>query len=194
MKSEILKNKKVIKVFCIFVFLFFISFLIRLGVKKIKKKKKKQEEFTLDDLIPPPNQIILPPSPAAITNLNYCIYYTPQDKEFSEMPVKYKHGISIIITAYKAVKYIKETLDSILNQIWFNINDNWEILLGVDGCDETLNYLHSIRKNYKNLRIFMMKKNKGTYITSNTMMSIAKYDYLLRFDSDDIMNPNLIEI
>ena len=40
----------------------------------------------------------------------------------------------------------------------------------------------------------MMKKNKGTYITSNTMMSIAKYDYLLRFDSDDIMNPNLIEI
>ena len=74
------------------------------------------------------------------------------------------------------------------------MNDNWDIILGVDGCEETLNYLHPIRKKYKILSIFMMKKNKGTYITTNTIMSIAKYDYLLHFDSDDIMNPNFIEV
>ena len=39
-----------------------------------------------------------------------------------------------------------------------------------------------------------MEENYGTYITTNTLMTIAKYDNLIRFDSDDIMLPNLIEI
>ena len=202
MKKDLVKNKIVIISFCIFIL--FISILIRRVVKKIIKKKKnihnklstleKESTQKIINLIPPSSYIDLPPSSTTIKNLNYCIYYTPKDKEFREVPLKYKHGISIIITAYKAVKYIKETLDSVLNQIWLNINENWEILLGVDGCEETLIYLHSIRKNYKNLRVFMMKKNKGTYITTNTIMSIAKYDNLVRFDADDIMNPNFIEV
>jgi glycosyltransferase involved in cell wall biosynthesis len=47
--------------------------------------------------------------------------------------------------------------------------------------------------NYKNLRVFMMESNKGTFITSNTIMSLAKYDNILRFDADDIMMPDLIK-
>lgn len=172
-----------------------LIFFFNVMLFSLEKRKKKS---TVKGIIPipPSNQIILPPSSNAINNLNYCIYYTPKDKEFIELPLKYKHGISIIITAYKVVQYIKETLDSVLNQIWFNMNDNWEILLGIDGCEETLKYMHFIRKNYqnKNLRVFMMKENKGTYITTNTMMSIAKYDNLVRFDSDDIMNANFIEV
>ena len=38
-----------------------------------------------------------------------------------------------------------------------------------------------------------MKENKGTYITTNTIMTISKYDHLIRFDSDDIMYSNLVE-
>jgi len=91
-------------------------------------------------------------------------------------------------------QYIKETLDSISNQTWFKNNSNYEILLGIDNCYETLNYVKNIMKNYCNLRVFMMKSNKGTYITTNTLMTIAKYDNLLRFDSDDIMKKNMVEI
>jgi glycosyltransferase involved in cell wall biosynthesis len=69
-------------------------------------------------------------------------------------------------------KYIKETLDSIYEQIYFKKNDDWEILIGIDGCNETLKYVHSIMENYKNLRVFMMEENRGTYITTNTIMSI----------------------
>ena len=65
---------------------------------------------------------------------------------------------------------------------------------GVDECNKTLKYLHNIMGNYKNLRVFMMKKNKGTYITTNTMMSIAKYDNLLSLDGDDIILSNLVEL
>ena len=39
----------------------------------------------------------------------------------------------------------------------------------------------------------MMNENKGTYITTNTIMTISKYDHVIRFDSDDIMYSNLVE-
>lgn len=102
------------------------------------------------------------------------------------------HGVSICITAYKATKYIKECLDSVANQTWFEENDDWEILVGVDGCQETYEYLKTIKDDYKNLRILMMNSNAGTYVTTNTLMSNAKYDYLIRFDSDDIMLPHMV--
>lgn len=102
-------------------------------------------------------------------------------------------GVSICITAYNAQDYIKECLDSVVSQTWFTSHDNWEIIVGVDGCEKTLEYLKTIMHNYKNLRIFMMDSNKGTYITSNTIMSAATYENIFRFDSDDLMCSNLVE-
>lgn len=104
-----------------------------------------------------------------------------------------KEGVSICITAYKAQDYIKECLDSVIKQTWFKDNDNFEIIVGIDGCETTLEYMKTIMHNYKNLKVLMMDSNKGTYITSNTIMSIAKYENLFRFDSDDIMCANLVE-
>jgi len=39
----------------------------------------------------------------------------------------------------------------------------------------------------------MMKNNQGTYITTNTIMTLSKYDHLIRFDSDDIMFPDFVQ-
>ena len=104
-----------------------------------------------------------------------------------------KEGVSVCITAYKAQDYIKECLDSVIKQTWFKDNDNFEIIVGIDGCETTLEYMKTIMHNYKNIKVLMMDSNKGTYITSNTIMSIAKYENLFRFDSDDIMCANLVE-
>ena len=106
--------------------------------------------------------------------------------------MKYESGISVCITAYKAKEFIKETLDSVAGQTWFKTHDNWEIIVGVDGCRETMEYLKTIMGGYKNLRVLMMNSNRGTYVTSNTIISAAKYDGVIRFDSDDIMLPNLV--
>lgn len=103
-----------------------------------------------------------------------------------------KFEVSILITAYNAQDYIEETLDSILHQNGLNII-NYEIIVGVDACNKTLQKLESIKHKYKNLKILMMDKNVGTYITRNTLVTEAKYDNLLFFDSDDIMYTNLLE-
>lgn len=101
-------------------------------------------------------------------------------------------GVTICITAFNATRFIKECLDSVANQDWFAKHGNYEILVGVDNDAETLEYVRSIMKGYKNLRVFMMDSNEGTYITLNTLLDEAQYEYVVRFDADDIMSPNCI--
>ena len=109
-----------------------------------------------------------------------------------EQSVNPKEPISIIITAYKSEEFIEECLDSIERQTHFQNNDNFEILVGVDGCQTTLKKLMEIRYKYRNLRIFMMKNNKGTYVTSNTLLDLVKYENIIRFDSDDVMTLEMV--
>jgi glycosyltransferase involved in cell wall biosynthesis len=106
---------------------------------------------------------------------------------------KSKLPFTIFVTAHKTSDFIEECLDSISNQTYFFENDNYEILLGIDYCIETLDEVKKIRGKYKNLRIFYFTKNMGTYVTSNTLVNLAKYENLIRFDSDDIMNEYLVE-
>ncbi len=105
---------------------------------------------------------------------------------------KYEQGVSICITAYNSQDYIEECLDSVALQNWFKNHDNWEILLGIDGCEKTLLKVKDIMHKYRNLRVFMMDRNVGTYITSNTIIKQSKYKYVLRFDSDDKMRPDMV--
>lgn len=106
------------------------------------------------------------------------------------------NGVSILITAYNAQNFIEECLDSIERQTHFKKYDNWEVIVGVDGCIKTLEKLNSIKHNYRNLKVIMMSSNKGTYITSNTLINLANpnYQYNLRFDADDVMLSNSIEL
>lgn len=103
------------------------------------------------------------------------------------------NSLSIIITAYRSQNYIQECLDSIMTQTFFYDFNDFEILLGIDGCQETLDKVNSIKSRYRNLKVYMMKENVGTYITKNTLLNIANNDFVIFFDSDDIMMPNMIE-
>jgi len=103
-----------------------------------------------------------------------------------------KYPVSIIITAYQAQDYIEECLNSVETQTYFVGNDDFEVIVGVDGCEETLDKILEIRDKYRNLRILMMKKNRGTYVTTNTIISQVKNEDIIRFDSDDIMMPEMV--
>lgn len=106
---------------------------------------------------------------------------------------EYPFGVSVCISAWKTAEYIEECLDSVAAQTWFLNHDNWEILLGVDGCEETLAKVKDIMHKYKNLKVMMMDRNVGTYVTCNTIMKEAKYEWLLRFDSDDMMPNDMVD-
>lgn len=103
-----------------------------------------------------------------------------------------KEPISIIVTAFHSQDFIEECLDSIEKQTYFIDNNNFEVLLGIDSCQDTLKKVNQIRHKYRNLKVLMMDSNKGTYVTSNTLIYQAKHSFI-RFDSDDIMYPYMIE-
>jgi glycosyltransferase involved in cell wall biosynthesis len=97
-------------------------------------------------------------------------------------------GISVIIPTFDNIEYIDETLDSIYKS---GKDLEYEILIGIDGCNKSLKYLKD--KTYPvNTKIFFFPTNKGPYLIKNTLSTLAKYDNLLFFDSDDIMEENMM--
>jgi len=97
-------------------------------------------------------------------------------------------GISVIMPTFDNIEYIDETLDSIYKS---GKDLEYEILIGIDGCNKSLKYLKD--KTYPvNTKIFFFPTNKGPYLIKNTLSTLAKYDKLLFFDSDDIMEENMI--
>ena len=90
-----------------------------------------------------------------------------------------KEGISILIAAYNADKYIKECINSITT------TTPHEILVGVDGCRKTLNVANKLKN--ENLKVFNKEKNTGAYDTWNMLIPKASFNHILIFAADDIM-------
>ena len=82
--------------------------------------------------------------------------------------------LSVIMPAYKAVKYIDESIASL---------EGAEILVGVDSCQETLDHL----KHHPNIRLFYFPTNVGPYVIKNTLIDKASHDNILFFDADDVL-------
>jgi glycosyltransferase involved in cell wall biosynthesis len=101
---------------------------------------------------------------------------------------KNKPLISVIMPVYNCELYIRESIESILNQSYVNFE-----LLIFDDCstDKTLNII----EGYKDNRIVVFKKDENTGLTASLNMGlrIAKGKYLARMDGDDISFPNRFE-
>jgi glycosyltransferase involved in cell wall biosynthesis len=97
---------------------------------------------------------------------------------------------SVVIPAFEAQAFIEECLDSILTQ--FTALDDYEILVGVDGCPATLGKVKQIRSRYPALRLFWFPKNSGPYVVRNTLAYQARGEFLIFFDADDVMLPGLV--
>ena len=92
--------------------------------------------------------------------------------------------ISVIMPVYNCERYIKEAIDSILNQTYAN----FEFFIIDDASkDQTL----SIIKAYDDIRIKLVEKevNSGLTKSLNIGLSMAKGKYIARMDVDDISLP-----
>jgi glycosyltransferase involved in cell wall biosynthesis len=104
------------------------------------------------------------------------------------MPRK-KIKVSILLASYNTEKYIKEAIKSILKQDF----KETEILVTDDGSsDNTYEILKKLKKETPKLKIFKQRKNQGKATALNRLLPKAKGEYLIFFDSDDIMYPERI--
>ena len=97
---------------------------------------------------------------------------------------------SIIISAFKAQDFIKETINSLLIQE--TPYQKLEILIGVDACKDTLQSL-ILNPLPENVSIYLFEQNVGPYPIFNTLVTLSKHNNIVFFGADDISTPNLIE-
>ena len=97
--------------------------------------------------------------------------------------------VSVIVPIYNSERFLSETIESILNQSYRNL----EIILINDGSTDNSK---QICKEYstKDKRIVYIKKENGGVVTArNDGITKATGEYILPVDSDDIIKNTYIE-
>lgn len=97
--------------------------------------------------------------------------------------------ISIIVPVYNSKKYIKECLDSIINQTY----RNFEVIVIDDGSTDNSSLIIEDYANKNENIQCIHKKNEGVSVARNMGIDIAKGEYIVFVDSDDCISKYYIE-
>tara|TARA_B100000963_G_scaffold255276_1_gene223889 strand:+ start:632 stop:1375 length:744 start_codon:yes stop_codon:yes gene_type:complete len=97
--------------------------------------------------------------------------------------------VSVIIPFYKKKKYIFETVSSILEQTY----DNIEIIIVYDDLEkDDLNFLRKSFSNNSKIRIIINDRNLGAGLSRNKGITAAKGRYIGFIDADDLWSKEKI--
>lgn len=96
--------------------------------------------------------------------------------------------IAIIIPAYNVADYLKEAVDSIVNQ---TVKPS-EVIIVDDGSSDGTSGILERYHGYRNWKI-IKTANNGLGPARNLGRIVAKSEYLYFFDSDDLLESNFIE-
>lgn len=98
--------------------------------------------------------------------------------------------VSIISAVYNREKYILRFLRSLQNQLFEDI----EIIFIDDySFDNSTKIITKYQREDKRIILLRNKKNKGTLISRNTGALIAKGEFLIFPDPDDMLSPNILK-
>ena len=102
--------------------------------------------------------------------------------------------VSVLMPAYNHQKYVQETIKSIINQTYQNI----ELIVIDDGSkDDTWNKIQELKPSCEKRFIrcsFQTHQNQGTCVTFNKLVAQAQGEYVYIVASDDLVKPNSIEL
>lgn len=96
--------------------------------------------------------------------------------------------VSIIMPSYNTAPYIRETIQSVLDQTY----QNWELII-IDDCstDNTDEVVASIKD--ERIRYYHNEKNSGAAVSRNRALREAKGRWIAFLDSDDLWMPEKLE-
>ncbi|HMO61646.1 MAG TPA: glycosyltransferase family 2 protein [Ferruginibacter sp.] len=96
--------------------------------------------------------------------------------------------VSVLIPSYNAAAYIAQTLESVLQQSWPNI----EVIVVDDGsADDTVAIAN--RYSAANCRV-IQQINVGACAARNRAFALSKGDYIQYLDADDVLHPDKIAL
>ena len=100
--------------------------------------------------------------------------------------------IEIVMATYNGEKYIKEQIESVINQTY----TNWKLLIRDDNSrDKTIEIIKEYEK--KDARIRLIKDNKGNlgFVKNfEELIKNSKEEYIMFSDQDDYWLENKLEV
>ena len=97
------------------------------------------------------------------------------------------YGVSVVIPCYNYAGYLADTIDSVLNQDY----DNIEVIVIDDGStDET----REVALKYGNRIRYIYQDNQGLSATRNNGIKISNKHFIAFLDADDKWEPNFISV
>lgn len=97
--------------------------------------------------------------------------------------------VSVVMPVFNVGAFVKEAIESILNQSY----TNFEFIIIDDASTDNT---HEVIKSFEDVRlqVYTNEVNKGLAANLNRAIMIAKGKYILRMDGDDISHPDRIKI
>ncbi len=97
--------------------------------------------------------------------------------------------ISIIVPVYNASKYLRECLDSLVNQ---DFKGDYEIILVNDGStDDSLSICQEYASKHSNITV-LTGENGGVSVARNKGIDASRGDWFFFADADDLMTPDAL--
>ena len=96
--------------------------------------------------------------------------------------------ISVIMSVYNGMPFLKDAVESILNQTYKNFEF---IIIDDASTDGSLKYLKSLKD--RRIKLINNSKNLGLAASLNKGLKVAKGNYIARMDADDISLPKRFE-
>jgi teichuronic acid biosynthesis glycosyltransferase TuaG len=98
--------------------------------------------------------------------------------------------VSVIMPAYNAERFIKETICSVIAQTY----TDWELLVIDDhSVDSTCDVVCELAAKDERIRLIKNEQNIGVASTRNRGFDLCRGDYVALLDSDDVWFPDKLE-
>ena len=100
-------------------------------------------------------------------------------------------AISIVMAVYNAEKYLRETLDSVLNQTFYD----FELICVDDGStDDSICILQEYRQRDERITVLRNEvKSQGAAMARNIGINASRGEYLSVLDADDFFESEMLE-
>jgi glycosyltransferase involved in cell wall biosynthesis len=97
--------------------------------------------------------------------------------------------VSVVMTVYNGEDFLRETIESVLNQTHKNI----EFIIIDDGsADNSANIVKEYMSKDSRIKLYQ-QKNGGLPVALNKGIELASSDIIARMDADDVMLPQRLE-
>ncbi|RKY19946.1 MAG: hypothetical protein DRP62_08910 [Planctomycetota bacterium] len=97
--------------------------------------------------------------------------------------------VSVVMSVYNGEKYLRESIDSILNQSY----KNFEFIIVNDGSNDRTPDILFEYQNSDNRILVVKQENIGLTRSLNRAIKLAECEYIARQDADDISIPSRLE-